>query len=177
MMRQAMTWDLPESDLWHRVLWGFRAPGAYTSSTHLLSSGDEADFYVDFDLLVRDPARADEVVRLYAEGIAEVQYLDPIHMLGFIEKEGNTVGAVSAALALSILTQLPHIVIRLRKQAMSERLKLKSGSGLEAGQRLNGRNVALICDHATRGTELASAVDSVHFFGGKVTRILFFSVR
>lgn len=176
-MRQVMAWDLPTTDLWQRVLWGFRAPGAYTSSTHLLSSGDEARFYVDFDLIVRDPTRADEVVRLYAEAITAVKYVDPIHLLGFIEKDGNTVGALSGALALSILTQLPHVVVRLRKQAMSERLKLKSGSGLEIGRRLEGRNVALVCDHATRGTELTLAAESVAFFGGKVTRIFLFSVR
>lgn len=176
-MKRQMAWDLAAGDLWRRVLWGFRAPGAYRSSTYWLSSGDESKFYVDFDVIVRDPARADEVVRLFAERIAAVQDADPIHMVGFLEKQGNTVGALSMALALSIVTQLPHIVVRLGKQSMSERVKLKATSGVEIGRRLEGRNVALVSDHATHGTELKLAVETVEFFGGKVTRIFLFSVR
>jgi orotate phosphoribosyltransferase len=153
---------------------GFYAiPGMVKHSNWLRRSGRPSEFYLDFDVLVADPYRAETVAELYVEKItAFLRQNGPVHFLGFLEKaRGGTVGAIVMAVRLSGALQLPMILIRPRKDIPSERVKLprdERGQGLD----LAGRRVLIVTDHCSTGEEAVEAAREVVYSGGEVAEVL-----
>ena len=145
-----------------------RAPGVYRSTPLLPSSGEDIEVYHDFDLLVADPINARAVVEVFSEEIRRIDAEDEVTLLGFIEKSGNTTGAISLAGAISIETGIPQLAVRLWKDLPSERIKLPSLEDRPRKQKLLGENVVVVTDHSTTGIELLDAIETVHNLGGCV---------
>lgn len=161
-----------------RLLREGRAPGVYRSTPLLSSSGSEIEVYHDFDLLVRDPINARDMVELLSGEIESIRAAHKVDLLGFIDKTGNTVGAIMFAAALSIETGIPHIEIRLWKHLPSERIKLPSTDDKRPiSNKLRGSSVLIITDHSTRGTEVFDAIDTVEDLGGNVNDVIVHSVH
>jgi len=97
--------------------------------------------------------------------------------LGFIEKDGiGTVGALRLSGFISSLTDVPNILIRHNRELPYARIKVSKKYQVEDKQRLEGKNVLIISDVSTTGTELMDAIKDVQDNGGTVTdAILYFS--
>lgn len=163
-------------DLWLATLDHFTTPGAFRRSTHASRMGLKREFYMDFDHVVHDPIQCEQIVRLIAERIQEIQSVHPVHAVGFLEKaDGGTTGALTIAGALSIFTRLPNLVVRLWKRIPSERIKLPPVFGQSASERLADMTVVLITDHSTSGDELVQAAKAVEHFGGKVEDVIIYT--
>ena len=138
--------------------------------------GLKRPWYMDFDHVVHDPIQCEEIVRLIAERIEEIQSVHPVHAVAFIEKaDGGTTGALTIAGAVSIFTRLPNLVVRLWKGIPSERIKLPPVPGQSASERLAEMSVVVITDHSTSGDELVRAAEAVEHFGAKVEDVIIYT--
>lgn len=163
-------------DLWLATLDHFRTPGAFRTSTHAYRMGLKGKFYMDFDHIVHDPIQCEEIVRLFAEKVEEIQAAHAVEAVGFLEKaDGGTTGALTIAGAVSIFTRLPNLVVRLWKGIPSERIKLPPVPGQSASKRLADMSVVLITDHSTSGEELVRAVEAVAHFGARVEDVIIYT--
>ncbi len=98
--------------------------------------------------------------------------------MGFIEKRfGGTVGALKASLAISIMTGIPNILIRPRKELDFERVKVPNRPELPRKLQLSGKNVVLITDHITTGREIIKSAEIVQNNGGIVNNVLAYTLR
>jgi orotate phosphoribosyltransferase len=160
-----------------RVLRFFAIPGVVRRSTWLYRSGKRGDFYVDFDVLVADPYRAEVIAQHYIDKISAFIADHPVHFLGFLEKgRGGTVGAVAMAVRLCVAVSLPMVLIRPKKDIASERVKIpryEKDEGLD----LVGRHVLIVTDHCTTGEEVVEAAREVRYNGGEVAGAIAFTVN
>jgi len=153
----------------------FKSPGVIKTSKRGLRTGIVADYYIDFDNGTVDPFTAADVVSLYVIKINEILRQRSIDYLGFIEKDaGGTVGAVKAALAISIMTKIPNILIKLGKELEFERVKLQP---ISDKWQLGGSRFILITDHCTTGREAIKAVSAIEKNGGIVTDVVAYTSR
>lgn len=163
-------------DLWLATLDHFRTPGALRTSTHASRMGLKRPFYMDFDHLVHDPVQCEQIVRLIAEKIEQIQASHSLHAVGFLEKaDGGTTGALTIAGAVSIFTRLPNLVVRLWKDIPSERIKLPPVPGQPASERLAEMSVVVVTDHSTSGDELLRAAEAVEHFGARVEDVIIYT--
>jgi orotate phosphoribosyltransferase len=160
-----------------RVLRFFSIPGVVKRSSWLYRTGKRGDLYVDFDLLVADPYRAEVVAQHYTDKIGAFLEKHPAHFLGFLEKaRGGTVGAVTMAVRLCVTLSLPMVVIRPRKDIASERVKIPRGEHDESLD-LMGRHVLIVTDHCTTGEEIVEAAHEIRYNGGEVAGAVAFTVN
>lgn len=153
-------------------------PGVIKASTHLEKSGKPTPYYVDFDNYTHDPDMAKDVLELFKRRIAEIKSIRRVDALAFIEKAaGGTTGALRFSCALSIVTKLPNITVRMAKEIDFEQIKLPSRKGGDVKKRLEGLQQVLVTDHCTTGREVLKAADIIERNGGKVTDIVAFTVR
>jgi len=160
-----------------RVLRFFAIPGVVRRSTWLYRSGKRGDFYVDFDVLVADPYRAEVIAQRYIDKISAFLGDHPVDFLGFLEKgRGGTVGAVAMAVRLCVALSLPMVLIRPKKDIASERVKTpryEQDEGLD----LVGRRILIVTDHCTTGEEVVEAAQNVRYNGGEVTGAIAFTAN
>jgi len=135
-------------------------------------------YFVDFDVLINDPYRCEQIVRLYVLKIREINSKRPIDLLGFIEKySGGTIGAIRIAGAISIFTRIPNVPIRLTKEIRFERVKIPPVIGKPTKGRFSGAKIVVVTDHVTTGGEVLNAIDAVRYNGGEVTDVIAFTAR
>jgi orotate phosphoribosyltransferase len=156
----------------------FRKPFVFKTSTRLLRVGIPEHYYIDFDLIINDPYRCEEVAKLYAANILDLSREDPIDLLGFLEKSGGgTSGAIRLAGFISSLTHIPNALVRLTRELEYEQVKLPPVEGKTLRQRMIGMKIAIVTDHVTTGMELLDAIDAVEYNGGKVTNVVTYTLR
>lgn len=151
----------------------FRSPGGVRQCLRVLRKGLDSDLYADFDNITIDPFQTEHIVQAYVAEIYKIIREHPTDFLAFIEKsDGGTIGAIRLAAAISILTRIPNITIRLQKEIDSEKLKIP----LELDQRKNLRFI-LLTDHSTTGGELIKSIKVIRSNGAIVTDIIAYSIR
>jgi orotate phosphoribosyltransferase len=156
----------------------FKIPFVFKTSTRLLRAGIPETYYIDFDLIINDPYRCEEVAKLYAANILDISREDSIDLLGFLEKSGGgTSGAIRLAGFISSLTHIPNVLVRLARELEYEQIKLPPIEGKTLRQRMTGMKVAIVTDHITTGMELLDAVDAVEYNGGKVINVIAYTMR
>lgn len=173
-----MTTSTVRWELWKDGKEFFMKEGSIKSSIRGFKSGLFDNYYIDFDIITSDSSQAKNVVEQLANKIDDIKTEQRIDYLGFLEKRiKGTVGALQASLAISIITGLPHIIIRLSKELYFDRIKVPNQSNLNRKSQLSGLNIVLITDHITTGNEIIKSVDTIRKNGGIVSDIITFTIR
>ncbi len=115
-----------------------------------LASGKKSSYYLDLKLAYTKPEVMEEIVF----GIKE-----KIKGRRFERIAGIELGAVPIAVALSMDTKIPFVIVRKEKKDYGTSKRVE-------GKIAKGDNVLLVEDVATTGTSLASAADAVRNAGG-----------
>lgn len=161
-----------------RLILDFKNPKIVRHSKHFLRSGGEAKSYFDFDIILNDPQKCEDVVNNFNAKLFEVLYAHPVDYIGFIEKIGRaTVGAIRIASSISIRTGLPTFVIRLAKELVFEKIKILPNEGTPALRKLSGLSIVIITDHITTGKEVIRSIDAVNSVGGVVTDVVTYTLK
>ena len=156
----------------------FRKQGVIKRSHHFFRVGFEEPYYMDFDAIVNDPNQCEDVTLLYRDKIWDIARQRHIDFLAPIEKSsGGTIGIIRLAGAISILTGIPNVPIRLTKEIKSEKVKIPPIEGEPIKGRLHGSNVVILTDHCTTGDEVLNAADAIEYSGGSVTDVISYSYR
>lgn len=153
-----------------------------TSSRHILSNGDISPYFIDFDLITNNPDNCIIVGDAFVSYIRSIRKFSryPPNLLGFIEKDGiGTTGAIRFASDISKQIGLPNLTIRNWKDVPCEKIKISSDvlGNPEGFKRLSGKNVLLVSDVSTSGTELWKAIKDVRNEGGNVYDIILYFSR
>jgi orotate phosphoribosyltransferase len=152
-------------------------PSVFKTSIRFYKGGRRDHYYIDFDLIINDPYKCEEIAKAFSARILAISKSRSIDLMGFIEKNnGGTFGAVRLA-GLIYLTNVPNVLIRLTRELEYEKVKLPLVEGKTLRERLSGMNIAIITDHISTGRELLSAIDAVEFNGGKVTDVIAYTMR
>lgn len=150
------------------------------SSRHLLKGGKQDALFFDFDFVVEDPSTCKKIAEWFCDKIQQVAeyHGEKPDFLAFIEKDGiGTVGALRLSSLISSLTGIPNIVVRLIRELPYERIKISKKYQVENRQRLKGKNVLIISDVTTTGTELLDATKEVKANGGNVAGAIVYLSR
>lgn len=151
------------------------------SSFHLLAGGGEEPYFVDFDYIVEEPSNCKLIAEKFSERIQEISsYREKKpDLLGFIEKDRaiGTIGALLLAGYVSSLTEIPFILIRHTRELPYAKLKISEQFKVEDRQRLKGKNVLIISDVSTTGSEIKEAIKIVKNNRGNVTDVLLYYSR
>lgn len=121
-----------------------------------LSSGEVSSYYIDLKHAYTRPEVLKEIARAMKEIISELN----VDRIG-----GMELGAVPLAVALSMATEIPFIIVRKEKKGHG------AGRRIEGGIK-TGDVVVLVEDVVTTGGSLVSAVEAVRTAGGKCTKAL-----
>lgn len=128
--------------------------GAFKTGEFVLTSGKKSNYYVDIKMASTNP----KILKEIAKGMA-----------GYLKKEkkiaGMELGAVPLAVALSLETGLPYLIIRKGER------KHGTGKHIE-GDFKSGEEIILIEDVTTTGSSVVKAAEIIRQEGGKVTRVL-----
>ena len=163
-------------ELYERARHYFTIPGVVKQSVHFLREGDKRSEYLDFDYLVSDPVRCEEVARLFAGQIEEINFEKSLDFLSFVDKGGEgTIGAIAIAGALSIFTSLPLVYVRPWKDVMGEKVKCLRTPGGQYS--LTDARGILVTDHCTTGREALQAVHLLRDAETHVEDVLAYSYR
>jgi orotate phosphoribosyltransferase len=128
--------------------------GAFKTGEFVLTSGKKSNFYVDIKQASTDPLILKEIAELMAGKLQDENVI-----------AGMELGAVPLAVALSLKTNLPYIIIRKESR--------KHGTGkLVEGKLKHGDRVLLVEDVTTTGSSLLKAADIIKNEGGDVKRAL-----
>lgn len=119
-----------------------------------LTSGKKSNFYVDIKKASTDP----EILKNIAECMKP--YLGDEEVIA-----GMELGAVPLAVALSLESKLPYVIIR------KEERKHGTGKQIE-GKMAEGSKVMIVEDVATTGGSLVKAVNAIRNAGGVVNRAI-----
>ncbi|KQM12145.1 orotate phosphoribosyltransferase [Methanomassiliicoccales archaeon RumEn M1] len=132
--------------------------GALAYGDFTLASGKKSPYYIDIKKASTDPyvleAVADEMARL-------------VHMEGmkFDRIAGVVLGSIPLAVALSLRTKVPYIMVRKEKK--------DHGTGkLIEGTMLEGERVLMVEDVITSAGSVAEAISTVRAAGGEVSMTL-----
>ncbi|MCD4845165.1 MAG: hypothetical protein K8R25_11835 [Methanosarcinales archaeon] len=173
-----MTTSSVRWELWKDGKEIFIKRGSIKSSIRGFKSGIYDNYYIDFDIITSDPLQAKNVVEQLTYKINDIKTKQRIDYLGFLEKRiKGTIGALQASLAISVMTGIPHIIIRLSKELDFDRIKIPNRSSLTRNSQLSGLNVVLITDHITTGNEIIKSVDTIRNNGGTVSDVITYTVR
>lgn len=156
----------------------FSDPSIVRQSKHRLRGGEEATFFVDFDIATNDPQICAGIVQNYSAKLLEITLKRNIDFIAFIEKMGRaTVGAIRVAGAISIDTGIPSFIIRIGKELPFEKIKLYGKRGLPAKHKLTDLKIALITDHMTSGAEILQAIKIIEDAKGNVSDVLVHTLK
>jgi orotate phosphoribosyltransferase len=128
--------------------------GAFKTGEFVLTSGKKSNFYVDIKQASTDPLILKEIAELMATKLRNENII-----------AGMELGAVPLAVALSLETKLPYIIIRKESR--------KHGTGkLVEGNLKPGDRVLLVEDVTTTGSSLLKAAEIIKKEGGEIYRAL-----
>ena len=128
--------------------------GAFKTGEFVLTSGKKSNFYVDIKQASTDPLILKEIAELMAGKLQDENII-----------AGMELGAVPLAVALSLETKLPYIIIRKESR--------KHGTGkLVEGNLKQGDRVLLVEDVTTTGSTLLKAAEIIKKDGGEIKRAL-----
>jgi orotate phosphoribosyltransferase len=128
--------------------------GAFKTGEFILSSGKKSKFYIDIKQASTNP----KILKEIAQSMAE-------HLSGENKIAGMELGAVPLAVALSLESDLPYLIIRKAPRGHG------TGKLIEGNIAVDDR-VLLVEDVTTTGTSLVKAVNTIRNEGGKVERAL-----
>ncbi len=128
--------------------------GAFIKGEFILSSGKKSKFYIDIKQASTNP----KILKEIAQGMAK-------HLKGEDKIAGMELGAVPLAVALSLETNLPYLIIRKAPREHG------TGKLLEGDLKVD-ELILLVEDVTTTGSSLIRAVDIIRQEGGKVERAL-----
>jgi orotate phosphoribosyltransferase len=152
----------------------FAIPGVVKKSEHYLRSGVREDKYIDFDIIISDPVRCEQVARLFAAQIEEIGHSKNVDFLAFVDKGGEgTVGVIALAGVLEMFTNLPSVYVRAWKDVTQERVK--PPKAIEGKHYLSGIRGILVTDHCTTGQEALDAVQILRGVGANVEDVVAYS--
>lgn len=155
----------------------FLTDGVIKTSWRGYKSGLTDKYYVDFDNLTSDPSIAKNVVDQYIKKLDDISKHETIDYLAFLQKDVGTVGALKLSGALSIVSEIPTMLIRPFKEISFDKIKIPSQPINKRNEQLRSSNVVIITDHTTTGGEILGAVDIIENNGGKVVGAITFTVR
>lgn len=151
----------------------FEKPGVIKASQHVFRTGSKDDYYFDFDYFISEPDKSAMVLDIFANLVDEIKQEATIDILAFIEKSsGGTVGAIRLSVALSIRTNLPHVIVRPAKGIIWERVK-----GLTANNRDKNFRTIIVSDHCTSGNEVMEAASELRANGFIVNDAVVYTIR
>jgi orotate phosphoribosyltransferase len=128
--------------------------GAFKTGEFTLTSGKKSNFYVD----IKQASTKPKILREIAKCMAE-------HLKGEEKIAGMELGAVPLAVALSLETNLPYLIIRKGKR--------EHGTGkLIEGEMKKDDKIILVEDVTTTGSSLLKAAEIIRHEGGRVERAL-----
>ncbi len=128
--------------------------GAFKTGEFTLTSGKKSNFYVD----IKQASTKPNILREIAKCMAE-------HLKGEEKIAGMELGAVPLAVALSLETNLPYLIIRKGKR--------EHGTGkLIEGEMKKDDRIILVEDVTTTGSSLLKAANIIRQEGGRVERAL-----
>jgi len=155
---------------------GLTLEDGISTSKHSLKGGDRSPYFVDFDLISTKSSNCELIANRFKKQIDAISKARqrPPDILMFIEKDNiGTVGTLTYAAHLSITTGIPMIIDRHWKELIADRIKLSK----EYPNKLKGKNVLLISDVSTTGTELWEAISDIKYNGGNVTDTIVYYLR
>ena len=155
----------------------FVVSGVIKTSRRGYKSGLTDKYYVDFDNLTSDPSIAKNAVDQYVKKLDDISKYGKIDYLAFLQKNTGTAGALKLSGALSIVSEIPTILIRPSKEISFDKIKVPSQPTNKRNEQLLGSNVVIITDHTTTGGEIIDAVNIIENNGGKVTGAITYTVR
>lgn len=128
--------------------------GAFQTGEFILTSGKKSNFYVDIKRASTNPKILAEIAKCMAKFLKEEEKI-----------AGMELGAVPLAVALSLETDLPYLIIRKGER--------KHGTGkLVEGDLKKEDKIILVEDVTTTGSSLLRAAEILREEGGKVERAL-----
>lgn len=168
-------------DLWRRT--GeeyFRIPGVVKIGEYPYRSGGSKPFYMDFDVLVAHPERCRAVAYLYLKHIAD-RMVNPeeraVDFLCFPNKVATPVGAISISGFLSMMTNLPLVIVNMKSESNLTRVKPESLLIQPAapGKELVKKVGLFVTDHCTTGKESSLAIQALRSAGAEITDMFAFT--
>jgi orotate phosphoribosyltransferase len=128
--------------------------GAFKTGEFTLTSGKKSNFYVD----IKQASTKPEILKEIAEGMAKLMENED-------KIAGMELGAVPLAVALSLETDLPYIIIRKAKRTHGT-------TKLIEGDMQEGDSILLVEDVTTTGSSLLKAAEIIKNAGGEVKRAI-----
>ena len=128
--------------------------GAIQYGTFTLASGKESSYYVDMKKAITEIP----ILRKVAEMMAP--YIGPSDKIGCVE-----LGAVPIAVALSLHTERPYIIIRKEQKEHGTQKAFE-------GDVMTGESVIFVEDVTTTGGSLVRAIDLIRDSGGVIEKAL-----
>jgi len=160
---------------------GARAtPGVLCGSLRGFRGGYSRSAYFDFDQYIRDPGHMVKATQYYVLILSYLVSKRGLDLLAFVKKndmdDTNTLGVIPliGLICSDPSLRLPHVVVRLDRLLPHDRIKLDTARG--RSRALEGRLVAVITDHVSRGEELYQAIVALKQYGAEVTDAVTFSV-
>ena len=135
-----------------------RSCGALMYGDFVLASGEKSDYYVDIKKASTNP----EVLSLIADLMARKLEVEDI---GIDRIAGVVLGSVPLAVALSLRTGVPFIMVRKEKKVHG------TGKQIE-GSLLQGDRVLVVEDVITTAGSAAFAIDIIRQAGGVVDDVI-----
>jgi orotate phosphoribosyltransferase len=147
-----------ELDIWEGIMMvlkeSLKKCGAFKTGEFVLSSGKKSNFYIDIKQASTNPKILKEIAQCMAKKLK-----------GEHRIAGMELGAVPLAVALSLETNLPYLIVRKGPR--------EHGTGrLIEGEMNMDERIILVEDVTTTGFSLIKAVDIIRQEGGKVERAL-----
>ena len=128
--------------------------GAITFGKFVLTSGAVSDYYIDIKKASTQP----EILRIIAEKMKS--FTDSCDIIA-----GMELGAVPLAVALSLQTNIPYIIIRKEKRSHG------TGKQIE-GDDVQNKKVLIVEDVTTSGGSVIKSIDVIKQNGGRVKMVV-----
>lgn len=145
----------PERHQWREKLARDLVSAAYLRGDFVLSSGQRSSFYFDKYLFETKPGILRHVSNLLAEQLPS----------GIDRIAGTELGAVALAVALSLETELPFVIVRKAPKGYST-------SRTVEGELHEGERVVLVEDVISTGAQAILAATRLTEAGAEVVRVL-----
>jgi len=128
--------------------------GAIQFGHFILTSGKESKYYID----IKKASTKPKILREIAQKL--IHYTNGCDIIA-----GMELGAVPLAVALSLESDLPYVIIRKEKRA--------HGTGKQVeGENIKDKTVLLVEDVTTSGGSVVKSIDIIQKGGGTVKRVV-----
>lgn len=128
--------------------------GAVKFGKFVLTSGKESNYYIDIKQASTNP----EILRTIAEEMKK--YAEGYDMIA-----GMELGAVPIAVALSLATNKPYVIVRKETKAHGTRKLIE-------GRDVNGKKVLVVEDVTTTGGSVIKTIEILRQNGAEIDRVV-----